>query len=215
VRPDRLQADRPARAHGRRAALSASLDSIGPLAHTVDCCARLDAVLAGSALGAPSVFSLAGATLALPRTLVRDGMDDTVTAAFDHACAVLMAAGARVVEIDVPEFAGLAQINRLGGYAAAEAWAWHARLIESHESGYDPRVVSRIRRGAAMTAAQFLELAAARARWTASVEQRIRAANAHALVMPTVPVIAPPLAALQDSDEAYGAANVLMLRNPR
>ncbi len=194
--------------------LSAALDSIGPLAHTVDCCVRLDAVLAGSAGTDSRARTLAGATLALPRTLVGDGMDDTVAAAFEHACAALVAAGARIVEIDVPEFAELAQINRRGGYTAAQAWAWHARLIGAQESGYDPRVVSRIRRGAAMTAAEYIALEADRVRWIAAVEQRILAAHAHALVLPTVPVVAPAIAALEQDDEAYGAANLLMLRNP-
>jgi aspartyl-tRNA(Asn)/glutamyl-tRNA(Gln) amidotransferase subunit A len=75
-------------------------------------------------------------------------------------------------------------------------------------------VVSRIRRGAAMTAAQFLELESARKRWIAAVEQRLAHAHAHALVLPTVPVVAPAIAELQASDDAYGAANLLMLRNP-
>jgi aspartyl-tRNA(Asn)/glutamyl-tRNA(Gln) amidotransferase subunit A len=145
---------------------------------------------------------------------VRDGMDCTVAGAFEQACRALTTAGARIVEVAIPEFAELAEINRLGGYTAAEAWAWHARQIEEREAEYDPRVVSRIRRGAAMTAAQFLELESARRRWIAAVEQRMADAHAHALVLPTVPVVAPSIAELQQSDEAYGAANLLMLRNP-
>lgn len=195
--------------------LSAALDSIGPLARTVDCCARLDAVLAGAgASGLEPTATLAGATLALPSTLVREGMDATVAAAFEQACRAFTEAGARIVEIDVPEFAELAQINRLGGYTAAEAWAWHAKLIEARGAEYDPRVVSRIRRGASINAAHYLELESARLQWIAAVERRIAAAHAHALVLPTVPVVAPPIADLQDSDEAYGAANLLILRNP-
>jgi aspartyl-tRNA(Asn)/glutamyl-tRNA(Gln) amidotransferase subunit A len=194
--------------------LSLALDSIGPLARTVDCCARLDAVLAGEPVTVLRIGTTAGATLALPRTLVRDGMDATVAAAFDLACQALVAAGARIVEIDVPEFAELANINRHGGYPAAEAWAWHQKLIEANEADYDPRVVSRIRRGAAMTAAQYLELETDRARWVAAVAQRLDAVNAQAFVLPTVPTVAPAIADLMDDDAAYGAANILMLRNP-
>jgi aspartyl-tRNA(Asn)/glutamyl-tRNA(Gln) amidotransferase subunit A len=195
--------------------LSLALDSIGPLARTVDCCARLDAVLAGEPVAAsPRVGTTAGATLALPRTLVRDGMDATVAAAFDLACQALVAGGARIVEIDVPEFTELANINRHGGYPAAEAWAWHQKLIEANEAAYDPRVVSRIRRGATMTAAQFLELQAARPLWMAAVAQRLDAVNAQAFVFPTVPTVAPAIADLLADDAAYGAANILMLRNP-
>jgi aspartyl-tRNA(Asn)/glutamyl-tRNA(Gln) amidotransferase subunit A len=157
---------------------------------------------------------VAGATLALPRTLVREGMDAAVAAAFDNGCQALSAAGARIVLIDAPEFAEMAHINRLGGYPAAEAWAWHAQLIAAQEAGYDPRVVSRIRRGATMMAADYIELQAARRRWIRAVEQRLADAHAQALVLPTVPVVAPPIAALRDSDEAYGASNLLILRNP-
>ena len=150
----------------------------------------------------------------LPQTLVFEGMDATVAAAFEAACRSLSAAGARLLDIAVPEFAELAHINRLGGFIAAEAWAWHARLLETSEAEYDPRVAVRIRRGAAMTAADYLMLLAERRRWIAGVHQRLADASSDTLLMPTVPVVAPPIALLQGSDELYGSTNLLMLRNP-
>jgi aspartyl-tRNA(Asn)/glutamyl-tRNA(Gln) amidotransferase subunit A len=194
--------------------LAVSLDSIGPLARSVACCALLDAVLANEAPRPLQALPLAGARLALPRTLVMDGVDATVGAAFDAACRALSAAGAVIVEIDVPEFTELAHINRLGGFTASESWAWHARLVEEQGEGYDPRVVSRIRRGATMTAAAYLELLAERKRWIAAVEARFAAAHASALLMPTVPVVAPPIAPLVESDELFASTNLLVLRNP-
>jgi aspartyl-tRNA(Asn)/glutamyl-tRNA(Gln) amidotransferase subunit A len=194
--------------------LSSTLDSIGPLARSVACCAQLDAVLSASASAALRPASLAGRCLAVPQTLVLDGMDATVAAAFDAACRTLSAAGARLVEIDVPEFAELGHINRLGGFIAAEAWAWHARLLQTGEAEYDPRVSVRIRRGATMTAADYLTLLGERRRWIAGVHQRLSDANSDTLLMPTVPVVAPPIAPLRDSEELYGSTNLLMLRNP-
>lgn len=194
--------------------LSGSLDSVGPLARSVECCALLDAVLAGEAPAALRPAALAGMRLALPRTVVLDGMDGTVAAAFDAACRRLSGAGATLVEIDVPEFTELAHINRLGGFTAAEAFAWHARLIEERGADYDPRVISRIRRGATMSAAAYLELLAERRRWIAAVAQRLAAANADTMVMPTVPVVAPRIADLEADDELYGKTNLLVLRNP-
>src|SRR5690606_1625885 len=76
----------------------------------------------------------------------------------------------------------------------------------------DPRVVSRIRRGAEMSAADYLDLLDAREAWVAAVEHRIAAYDA--LLMPTVPVVAPKVADLTASDDAYYAANGLILRNP-
>jgi len=194
--------------------LSTTLDSVGPLAHSVACCAWLDAVLAGQTPQALRAAPTAGLRVALPRTLVFDGADATVSAAFAAACTALSAAGVQIVEIDLPEFAELAHINRGGGFAAAEAWAWHAPLLAAQEAGYDPRVAVRIRRGAGVTAADYLELLQARQRWIAGVRQRLADAHADAMVMPTVPVVAPPIALLQGSDEAYGSTNLLMLRNP-
>lgn len=194
--------------------LSATLDSIGPLARSVACCAQLDAVLSGRASAALAPASLMGRCIAVPQTLVFEGMDATVAAAFEAACRSLSAAGARLVEIAVPEFAELGHINRLGGFIAAEAWAWHARLLEASEAAYDPRVAVRIRRGAAMTAADYLTLLAERRRWIAGVHQRLAGAGSDTLLMPTVPVVAPPITVLRDSDELYGSTNQLMLRNP-
>lgn len=196
--------------------LSFTLDSIGPLAHSVACCAQLDAVLSASSSASAALrpASLAGRCLAVPRTLVFDGIDAAVSTAFDAACRTLSAAGARLVEIDVPEFAELGHINRLGGFIAAEAWAWHARLLQTGEAEYDPRVSMRIRRGATMTAADYLTLLGDRRRWIAGVHQRLSDANSDTLLMPTVPVVAPLIALLEGSDELYGAANLLMLRNP-
>lgn len=196
------------------APLSASLDSVGPLARTVACCALLDAVLAGEPVRPLRPLPLAGARLALPATLVTDGMDAAVAAAFDAACRTLAAAGATIVELPIPEFAELAHINRLGGFTAAESWAWHARLVEEQGEGYDPRVVSRIRRGASMTAAAYIDLLAERKRWIAGVQARLADAQVQAMVMPTVPVVAPPIAPLEKDDALYGSTNLLVLRNP-
>jgi aspartyl-tRNA(Asn)/glutamyl-tRNA(Gln) amidotransferase subunit A len=129
--------------------LSPSLDSIGPLARSVACCALLHAVLAAESPAPATVQrqSLAGLRVALPRTLVFDSADVTVSSTFAAACSALSAAGVQVVEVDVPEFLELAHINRGGGFTAAEAWAWHAALLQSRETEYDPRVAVRIRAG--------------------------------------------------------------------
>jgi aspartyl-tRNA(Asn)/glutamyl-tRNA(Gln) amidotransferase subunit A len=194
--------------------LSFTLDSIGPLARSVACCALLDAVLAGGPIAPLRVASLAGRCIAVPKTVALDGMDATVAAAFEAACRRLTAAGARLVEIDVPEFAELGQINRLGGFLAAEAWAWHASLLQASESGYDPRVSVRIRRGQTMLASDYLALLAQRPRWIAGVQWRLADANCDTMLMPTVPVVAPAIAPLRESDELYGSTNLLLLRNP-
>lgn len=191
--------------------LSANLDSIGPIAASVRCCAELDAILSGDGGPAPQALPLRGLRLAVPTTLALDGMDSHVAASFEAAVARLREAGALVDELAVPEFAQLAAINAKGGFTAAEAWAWHRDLIARAGQRYDPRVVSRIMRGKDMSAADYLDLLDAREAWVAAVDHRI--AGYDALIMPTTPIVAPAVADLA-ADEAYYAANGLILRNP-
>ena len=191
--------------------LSTSLDSIGPLAATVECCAALDAVLAGEPVCDLAPFPLAGLRLAAPQTLVLDGIEAGVARTFQAALTAIGKAGARIIDIALQEFAELPKINVKGGLAAPESLAIHRALIAKGEKLYDPRVLSRILRGREQDAADYIDLVNARADFI----RRLGAITApyDALVMPTVPVIAPRLADLA-SDEGYRDANFLVLRNP-
>jgi aspartyl-tRNA(Asn)/glutamyl-tRNA(Gln) amidotransferase subunit A len=191
--------------------LSTTLDSIGPIAPTVACCALLDAILSGEEASPPPPARLEGLRLAVPDTVVLDGLDAAVSRAFDAALARLSAAGARVETIAMPEFAELAQLNATGGFSPVEAWAWHRELVERAGERYDPRVLSRMRRGERMSAAELIALMAGRRRWIAAVEARL--ADFDAMLMPTVPIVAPTLAELED-DEHYFRTNARVLRNP-
>lgn len=192
--------------------LSAHLDSIGPIAPSVACCALLDAVLAGEPEPLPRASELKGLRLMVPTTVALDDLDSVVAATFRHALTKLSAAGAQVQEVALPAFSRLSSINAKGGFTAAEAWAWHRELIARSHDRYDPRVVSRILRGRDMSAADLLDVLQARAAWIAEVEAAI--AGFDAVVMPTVPCIAPPVSDLVASDETYFRFNGLMLRNP-
>src|SRR6266700_2214652 len=56
--------------------LSFSLDSYGPLARSVDCCAILDAVLANEPIVPLKPRPVKGMRLAVPTTIALDGLDD-------------------------------------------------------------------------------------------------------------------------------------------
>jgi aspartyl-tRNA(Asn)/glutamyl-tRNA(Gln) amidotransferase subunit A len=191
--------------------LSTTLDSIGPIARSVACCATLDAVLANDSPTNLMDRSLAGMRFAIPTTFVLEDMDADVAAHFERSLSRMSAAGARIERIDVPEFADIPSINAKGGFSAAESYTWHRPLIESQGAAYDPRVLVRIQRGATQTAADYIELLAARRAFIAAVEERI--ARFDALVFPTTPVIPPRIAALQSDDEFF-KVNGLVLRNP-
>ncbi|MGE5147366.1 MAG: amidase [Candidatus Eiseniibacteriota bacterium] len=192
--------------------LSATLDSIGPLAPSVACCALIGAVLAGEAPVVPAPLPLAGLRLGAPQLYVLDGMDATVAATFGAALSRLSKAGARIVEIAFAELESLPSINAKGGIVTAEAYAIHRRLLAEVGKRYDPRVSVRLERGATQDAADYLDLLAARRDMIA----RAAAISApfDALVMPTVPVVAPALEPLEADDDLYAKTNALVLRNP-
>jgi aspartyl-tRNA(Asn)/glutamyl-tRNA(Gln) amidotransferase subunit A len=192
--------------------LSFTLDSIGPLAPSVACCALLDAVMAGEAPTVPAALPLAGLRFGAPQRYVLDGIDATVAATFAAALSRLAKAGARIVDMPFAELDALPGINAKGGIVTAEAYAVHRKALAEGEARYDPRVGARIKRGAAQDAADYIDLLAARRDLIA----RAAAISApfDALVLPTVPVVAPALAPLEADDDLYAKTNLLVLRNP-
>jgi len=190
--------------------LAPSLDSIGPLAPSVSCCATIHAVLAGEPASPPAPARVAGLRLGVPANLVLDGMDGTVAAAFERVLSVLSEAGARIERLRIPEFDEILAANAKGGFAAAEAYAWHRPLLAAKAALYDPRIRLRIERGASMTAADYLDVVNARARLIASFDVRTR--DCDGVVMPTVPIVPPRVADLVEERE-YNLINLLILRN--
>ncbi|WP_311222015.1 MULTISPECIES: amidase [unclassified Acidovorax] len=193
--------------------LSRSLDSAGPLARSVDCCAIVDAVLSGQALDTATP-PLAGLRLAVTQDVVLDGLDAAVAAAFDRALALLSAAGAQIVRFGFAELRDLPRLNAAGGLVTAEAWHVHRTRLEDPAlaAQYDPRVAQRTQRGAAISAADYIDLLDARARLQATAKDRLHGVDAW--LMPTVPLLAPRLADVAESDERFFATNALVLRNP-
>ncbi|MGE0038785.1 MAG: amidase [Xanthobacteraceae bacterium] len=191
--------------------LSTSLDSIGPIAPTVRCCAILDAVLAGEPIVELPDFPLGGLRLAVPQTMVLDGVSSEVARAFEAALAALRKAGAKVVDLPLRELSELGQINAKGGPAAAESYAAHRSLIAKGAAMYDPRALVRILRGKEQDAADYIDLLEARRDFI----RRVAAITVpfDALAMPTTPITAPRIADLE-SDDAYRHVNAAMLRNP-
>ena len=192
--------------------LSFTLDSIGSLAHSARCVEILDALMSGQAPRARAERGAAGLRLLAPTNVVLDGMDETVSADFAGALATLRAAGALVDERALEPFDRLAGINAKGGFAAAEAAQWHADLMARAPAAYDPRVIVRIRKGEAQTAADYITLMQERARYIADAAAALTGYDA--IVMPTVPKVAPRIADLDADEQLYGETNLLMLRNP-
>jgi Asp-tRNA(Asn)/Glu-tRNA(Gln) amidotransferase A subunit family amidase len=199
------------------------LDGAYPLSSTLDTvCAMTrsvrDAVLAHEILAdrkvALSDKPLSACRLAVATTQMFDGVDATVARAFERTVRQLRAAGARVDEIPLEQIQHLGAIQSTGGFAAAESYASHRQLLASRAAQYDPRVRTRIERGANMKAWEYVDLQRARAAWVAGVEQALTGYDA--VLSPTVPMVAPPIAQVApgaERDEAFFRVNALLLRN--
>lgn len=197
------------------------LDGCIPLSTTLDTSCAItrsvrDAVCLHQVLAARSVVLHVRPArllrLAVPTTLMFDDVEPAVAAAFEASVQALRDAGALIDEIELPALQQLATLNAQGGFAAAESWAWHRARLDERGDRYDPRVAQRIRRGQAIGAADYVDLIHARRAWIAAVAAGISAYDA--LLSPTVPMVAPPLAPLLASDEAFFAVNGRLLRNP-
>jgi aspartyl-tRNA(Asn)/glutamyl-tRNA(Gln) amidotransferase subunit A len=191
--------------------LSQSLDSVGPLAGSVQCCAVLDGILAGESEVRVESGSLEGLRFAVAKSYVLEDLDTHVARSFEKALSLLSAAKVRIEEIPLAELNQLPHINRKGGFPAAEAYAHHAERLLTRADQYDPRVSIRILRGREQSAADYIELLAARNDLRAQTDRKL--AGFDAVLMPTTPMIAPTFAELE-SDAEYGRANLLALRNP-
>ena len=190
--------------------LSLSLDSIGPLARSVGCCAILDAVLANEPIVALKPRPVKGMRLAVPTTIALDDLDAEVAETFERALKSLADHGAIVERIEMTEFHDIGPMNAKGGFAASESFAWHRYLITAKGDVYDPRVSVRIMRGEAQSAADYIDLLNERRSLIARVNARI--APYDALVLPTTANTPPKIADLAD-DKAFTTQNLRALRN--
>lgn len=194
--------------------LSTSLDTVGAITRSVRDARLLHHVLA--AQPAPTRIAgrpLADLRLAVVRELMQDELEPGVAMAFERALALLRAAGARIAEVSLAEaFVRLPALQAQGGLTAAEAWAWHRRRLAEREALYDPRVALRIRRGESISAADYIDLLRERRLFIAQMHEAI--AGFDALLSPTVPMHAPELAPLLESDALFFATNARLLRNP-
>lgn len=191
--------------------LSATLDSIGPIARSVACCTEVDAVLAGGPTNMIETIAPQSLRLALTDTLVWDEADSHVQRSCERALERLSCAGVQVVRCNVPSLREIVALNASGGFSALESWLWHKDLLRRHAHEYDPRVRVRIERGAAITALEREQLVRAREELRARVANEL--SRVDAWLMPTVPKTAPRIADLE-TDAAYFEMNRLMLRNP-
>ncbi len=190
--------------------LSKTLDSVGPLANSVACCAIADALMAGDWDGRIAPRDPATIRLAIVRDVFFDDIEDQIASAFDATVKRLGAAGVQFRDIAFEGLRELPTINAKGGIAAAEAYAHHRDMIAEHGESYDQRVKTRIESGAVITASELIDLHRRRDELIALADKL--SVGFDGWLVPTTPNI-PPLIADFDTFEAYGRLNFRCLRN--
>lgn len=191
--------------------LSWTLDSVGPLANSVACCAAYDAILAGEAAGPLPHVPVKGLRLMVPKSILTDDLDANVAKAFERALAQLSQAGAVITEVDAPSFTRSMDLYKNGGFAGAEAYLIHRKRLETRAAGYDPRVSKRVVMARDFTAADYIQLGFDRAEFIRGAEAL--GAPFDAMVYPTTASSAPPIAETDKTDEDYFRWNLRLLRN--
>jgi aspartyl-tRNA(Asn)/glutamyl-tRNA(Gln) amidotransferase subunit A len=183
--------------------LSQSLDTVGPLARTVEDCALLLGLMAGadpedptaSTLPVPdylaaSSASIKGLRIGVPTSYYVDELDADVAKILDDTIAVLKREGADIVKVELPDQRQLSAASQL--VLAVEAAAFHKRWLIERPQDYGPQVLMRLQNGLAIPGVLYLE--ALRWRGPALAAHIAATADVDAVIAPAAPLAAPTIA---------------------
>jgi aspartyl-tRNA(Asn)/glutamyl-tRNA(Gln) amidotransferase subunit A len=190
--------------------LSYTLDSVGPVAKTVDDCAKADAILAGELPWRLEPVALQGLRFDVPQGLPLRQLDEQVAGAFETATAALGRAGVRLSDAHFPLFDDMKRVNSVATIATVEAYRIHRERLAEQGANYDPRVRERIEMGAAVSEADYALMLEERNRLVNAMDSAL--AEVDALVLPTTPIVAPTLEEVSSLD-GFRESNRLLLRN--
>ena len=175
--------------------LCQSLDHVGPLARSVADAWLLYLVLRGDLTAArwplPARRSVKGLRLGVPRQYFHDVLDDDVRARFAASLAWLRQAGAQTVDAVIPHASGVPPVYL--HTSLPEATAYHAGWLASAPERYTRNVRLRLEMGRYVLAEDYVRAQAARAVLRREVDAALEGCDA--LVLPTLPIPAPPIGA--------------------
>ena len=183
--------------------LSQSLDTVGPLARSVEDCALLLGLMAGADPEDPTAIvgpvpdyaaattgSIKGLTIGVPSAFYVDDLDSEVAGILEATVAVLKREGAKVVQVELPDQRQLTAACQL--VLAVEAAAFHKRWMIERPQDYGPQVLMRLQNGLAVPGVSYLE--AVRWRGPALSAHLAATSGVDAVIAPVAPVAAPTIA---------------------
>jgi aspartyl-tRNA(Asn)/glutamyl-tRNA(Gln) amidotransferase subunit A len=183
--------------------LSQSLDTVGPLARTVEDCALLLGLMAGADPEDPTASTspvpdymaatrgqIKGLTIGVPTSFYVDDLDPEVARILDQTIATLKREGANIVQVELPDQRQLTAAAQL--IVAVEAASFHKRWLIERPQDYGPQVLMRLQNGLAISGVSYLE--AMRWRGPALSAHMAATAGVDAVITPVSPVPAPTIA---------------------
>jgi aspartyl-tRNA(Asn)/glutamyl-tRNA(Gln) amidotransferase subunit A len=183
--------------------LSWSLDTVGPLARSVEDCALLLSLMAGADPEDPTAVTgplpdyvaatrgeIKGLTIGVPASFYVDDLDPEVARALDETVAVFKREGANIVQVELPDQRQLTAACQL--VLATEAAAFHKRWMIERPQDYGAQVLMRLQNGLSIPAVSYLE--AMRWRGPALAAYLAAVEVTDAVIAPVAPMPAPTIA---------------------
>src|SRR5690606_28965317 len=193
--------------------LAPSLDSIGPLAKTVDDCILADAIIAGLAPSIPDAVALTDCTIGIPNDLLLDDMDPSVEAAFEAARYGLEKLGARLVTIELDDLIReFAKAARIGSIVSIEAARIHSKTwLHDPDANVDFRVRETLLKRHLVSDKDYAQLMEKRDELARRMNQRLQ--NIDCFITPATPILPVTIASVSEDEEEYERVEALLLRN--
>ena len=187
--------------------LSTTCDHVGPMTLSVKDAALMFGVLRGRRVdegSAPSAL-----ILGIPDGYLLERLDPEIRSAFDRVQAALTSRGHRIVNAAIGHARSTPDVYL--HIVLPEAAAYHAPLLEQHAALYSPQVRNRLETGRYLLAEDYVRGMRLRKRLTREVDSALIGCDA--LLLPTLPIAAPPLGAVSvDIDGRPEPVRAAMLR---
>jgi aspartyl-tRNA(Asn)/glutamyl-tRNA(Gln) amidotransferase subunit A len=186
--------------------LSRTLDTIGSLAHTVEDCVLIDMALRGQSSTPVRPIDLSGVEFVVPDKTGIDDAEAAVAANLEAALKRLAGVGAKVKSRPIPEIGAMRALSaQFGSLVAIEAYAEHRAIFDSADAKrMDQRVVKRAM-GGRVSERDALNLLRGREELIAALTDELQGA---VLVLPSTPMTAPAIDALERDDEHFRVTNL-------
>ena len=187
--------------------LSPAFDTVGPITRTVADAAALDAIFSGEAATDLSSMPMSRLHVQAIDGEVLSSIDPDIRSRYEATVQKIRGAVSRLELAPLASLSSTAQT--IGSPVAAEAFALWGQQIEAQPGVVFERIAERILPGKDMPAFAVEQVRADLEQLSAQFHQEIAAIDA--VLMPTVAMVAPPIALVESSPDAYHTTNLRAL----